>query len=148
MLKPIDPQRCPVDQALELIAGKWKPLILWRLTGGTFRFSQLQRAIPAVTQRMLTLQLRELERDGLVVRTVHAEVPPRVEYSLTPPARALMPSLATLGEWLLSFHAQLDAPATPRSVAFADSLDAGADVTTRGIRRIRMPRAPRLRLSA
>lgn len=146
MLKPIDPNRCPVDQALEMISGKWKPLILWRLSAGTLRFGQLLRAIPAVTQRMLTLQLRELERDGLVDRTVHAEVPPRVEYTLAPPARALMPALAALGQWLLASHAELSAPATPRSAPFADTLH--TDPERDGIRRIRMPRASPWPLSA
>ncbi|HEY9065822.1 MAG TPA: helix-turn-helix domain-containing protein [Burkholderiaceae bacterium] len=90
---------CPVDGALALIGGKWKPLILYRLAAGTLRFSQLQRSIPEVTQRMLTQQLRELERDGLVLRTVYAEVPPRVEYTLTTPAVKLGPLLASLGDW-------------------------------------------------
>lgn len=107
MLKPLDPNRCAVDQALEVLSGKWKPRILWRLVGGTLRFSDLQRAIPPVTQRMLTLQLRELERDGLVVRKVYAEVPPKVEYSLTAPARKLMPSMQAMGKWLLEHHVEL-----------------------------------------
>lgn len=98
MAKNLD-STCPVDGALALIGGKWKPLILYRLSAGTLRFSQLQRAIPEVTQRMLTQQLRELERDGLVLRTVYAEVPPRVEYSLTAPAIKLGPLLGALGEW-------------------------------------------------
>src|SRR5688500_411717 len=77
---------CPVELALDLVGGKWKPLILYRLSLGTLRFAQLQKSMPQVTQRMLTLQLRELERDGLVHREVYAEVPPRVEYSITPAA--------------------------------------------------------------
>lgn len=93
---------CPVEAALDVVGGKWKPLILFRLSGGTLRFAELQRAMPAVTQRMLTLQLRELERDGLVRRVVHAEVPPRVEYSITDAAQGLMPILATLGEWAVA----------------------------------------------
>src|SRR5262245_40506504 len=104
MLKPFDRTRCPVDQALDLVGGKWKPLILWRLASGTLRFGQLQRALPGVTQRMLTLQLRELERDGLVTRTVYAEVPPRVEYALTEPARGLLPVMESMGQWLLDHH--------------------------------------------
>lgn len=106
--------RCSVDVAIELIGGKWKPLILYRLSQGTLRFGQLQRAIPAVTQRMLTLQLRELERDGLVRRKVYPEVPPKVEYSLTPPAVQLTPILCALGEW---FRAQAAELRTPESTA-------------------------------
>ena len=66
MLRPHDPQRCPADQALLLIGGKWKPMLLWRLSRGAMRHSQLLRALPGVSQRMLTLHLRELERDGLL----------------------------------------------------------------------------------
>ena len=92
--------RCPVDFTLRMVGGKWKPLILHRLTSGTLRFGQLQRIMPQVTQRVLTLQLRELERDGLLTRTVFPEVPPRVEYALTPAAEKLMPILAQLGGWM------------------------------------------------
>ncbi len=92
--------RCPVDFTLKMIGGKWKPLILRLLADGTLRFGQLQRAIPQVTQRVLTLQLRELERDGLVERTAYAEIPPRVEYTLKAPARELLPILAALGDWM------------------------------------------------
>lgn len=100
-------RRCPVDMALDVVGGKWKTLILWRLSKGTLRFNALQRAIPGVTQRMLTLQLRELERDGMVRREVHAEVPPGVEYSLTPPAVAVVPVLVALGQWLSAHHGEL-----------------------------------------
>jgi DNA-binding HxlR family transcriptional regulator len=99
--------RCPVDFTLKMIGGKWKPLILRLLGDGTLRFGQLQRAIPQVTQRMLTLQLRELERDGLLTRTVFPEVPPRVEYTLKPPALQLLPILAALGEWLKANQAEV-----------------------------------------
>lgn len=119
MLKPLDPQRCPVDQALEVIAGKWKPLILWRLAGGALRYAALQRAMPGVTQRMLTLQLRELQRDGMITRTVHAEVPVRVEYALTEPAQALMPVMATMGRWWTEQHAGLRANASTPAPAVA-----------------------------
>jgi DNA-binding HxlR family transcriptional regulator len=100
-------RRCPVDFTLKMIGGKWKPLILRLLGDGTLRFGQLQRAIPQVTQRMLTLQLRELERDGLLTRTVFPEVPPRVEYTLKPPALQLLPILAALGEWLKANQAEV-----------------------------------------
>lgn len=101
---------CPVDKAIEVLGGKWKPLILHRLGAGTLRFGQLQRAIPLVTQRMLTLQLRELERDGLVVRTVYAQVPPKVEYTLAAPALSLLPVLESLGRWWLEHQGELREP--------------------------------------
>ena len=91
-------QTCPVEATLALIGGKYKALILWRLSGGTLRFSQLQKHIPA-TARMLTLQLRELEQDGLVSRTVYPEVPPRVEYAMTDLGRSLMPILTAMRNW-------------------------------------------------
>jgi len=91
--------RCGVEVTLEIIGGKWKGVILWHLTHKTLRFSQLRRRLPGVTQKMLTQQLRELERDGLVERRVFAEVPPRVEYSLTEEGRTLTPLLTLMCEW-------------------------------------------------
>ena len=99
--------RCSVDLALGLVGGKWKPLIIYRLREGTLRFGQLQRAIPDATQRMLTLQLRELESDGLVIRTVYPEVPPKVEYRLAQPALSLVPILESLGLWMRLHHVDL-----------------------------------------
>ena len=89
---------CPVETTLSLIGGKYKALILWHLSAGTLRFSQLQKAVNA-TPRMLTLQLRELENDGLVSRTVYPEVPPRVEYAMTDLGRSLMPILTAIRDW-------------------------------------------------
>ena len=74
---------CPVEATLELIGGKYKALILWHLSGRTLRFNELQKAIPSVTPRVLTHQLRELEQQKLILRTVYPVVPPKVEYSLT-----------------------------------------------------------------
>ena len=91
-------QICPVETTLSLIGGKYKALILWHLSAGTLRFSQLQKAVTA-TPRMLTLQLRELESDGLVSRTVYPEVPPRVEYAMTDLGRSLMPILTAIRDW-------------------------------------------------
>lgn len=95
---------CPVETTLKVIGGRWKALILYHLSGGTRRFGELRRLIPAVTQRMLTAQLRELERDGVVHREVFAVVPPRVDYSLTPLGTTLSPILAAMAEWGEAHH--------------------------------------------
>ena len=81
---------------IKVLSGKWKILILFGLCGGTKRFNELRRLIPDVTQRMLTTQLRELEQGGIVARKVFAEIPPKVEYSLTPLGRTLTPVLISL----------------------------------------------------
>tara|TARA_R100001143_G_C3356897_1_gene132991 strand:- start:397 stop:798 length:402 start_codon:yes stop_codon:yes gene_type:complete len=99
---------CPVDNALRLVSGKWKPRILYRLSLGTQRFGELKRSIPGVTQRILTLQLRELEHDGLVHREVYAEVPPKVEYSLTPAAVSIGQVLMKFGEWFEEYSKDLN----------------------------------------
>lgn len=91
--------RCTVAVTLEVIGGKWKSLVLWHLRSKTLRFSQLQRRLTRVTQKMLTQQLRDLERDGLVHRQVYAEVPPRVEYSLTDLGRSVVPILNLMCDW-------------------------------------------------
>ena len=90
---------CAVEATLSVIGGLWKPLILLHLMGGKLRFMELARRIPNATQRMLTLQLRELEDDGVLVRHVHPQVPPKVEYELTEFGRSLAPVLLTLREW-------------------------------------------------
>jgi len=94
-----DPRECVVEATLDLIGGKWKGLILYHLLQETLRFNELRRKLGAITQRMLTKQLRELEQDGLLVRTVYAEVPPRVEYALSPAGRSLAPVIAALKAW-------------------------------------------------
>lgn len=90
---------CPMEASVEIIGGKWKGVILFHLLGGTKRFNELMRLMPAVTQRMLTRQLRELEFHRIVERRIYAEVPPRVEYSLTPFGMTLEPILKSLQEW-------------------------------------------------
>lgn len=97
--KHIDYENCPIEASLDMIGGKWKGVILIRLVDQTRRFNELKRTIPRITQRMLTTQLRELERDKLVTRKVFAEVPPRVEYSLTAKGKTLNPILKALMEW-------------------------------------------------
>ena len=90
---------CPVEATLNLIQGKWKVVIMFRLSDEPRRFNELTRLLPDITQRMLTNQLRELERDGLVHREVYAEVPSRVEYSLTELAESLMPIMLSIKDW-------------------------------------------------
>jgi DNA-binding HxlR family transcriptional regulator len=94
------PYICGIDAALDVVSGKWKGLILWELDEhGIRRFAELRRGLPGVSEKMLTQHLREMEEDGLVIRTVYAEVPPRVEYSLTDDGRALNAALTPLGQW-------------------------------------------------
>jgi DNA-binding HxlR family transcriptional regulator len=90
---------CPIEVALDVIGGKWKGIVLYRLTAGTARFNELRRLMPKVTQRVLTLQLRELERDGVIRRTVFPEVPPRVEYDMTEFGASLKPILDMMSDW-------------------------------------------------
>jgi DNA-binding HxlR family transcriptional regulator len=90
---------CPVEGVLHLIDGKWKGVILYHLLDGTMRFNEIRRRLTSVTQRMLTKQLRELEADGLVERTVFAVVPPRVDYCLTPRGRSLEPVIMAMKLW-------------------------------------------------
>lgn len=90
---------CMVEATLSLIDGKWKGVVLYHLLDGTLRFNELRRRLPNVTQRMLTNQLRELETDGLIARKVYAQVPPKVEYSLTPRGHSLQPVMAALKAW-------------------------------------------------
>lgn len=90
---------CPVEVTLELIGGKWKSLILWHLSQKTLRFSELGKLIPKATQKMLTQQLRDLEKDGLITRKVYPEVPPRVEYSLSDFGKSIWPILDGMCTW-------------------------------------------------
>lgn len=91
--------RCSIELTLKLIGGKWKVLILWYLGEKNMRFGELKRALPQITQKMLTKQLRELEEDGIVNRFVHHQVPPKVEYSLSEIGKSLLPILSILSEW-------------------------------------------------
>jgi DNA-binding HxlR family transcriptional regulator len=109
--------RCTVAVTLEIIGGKWKSLILWHLSFKTLRFSQLQRRLGKVTQKMLTQQLRELEADGLVHRQVYAEVPPRVEYSLTTMGRSVVPILEQMCQWGKDYLKQTEGQAIERCQA-------------------------------
>ncbi|WP_406383578.1 winged helix-turn-helix transcriptional regulator [Streptomyces sp. NBC_01618] len=90
---------CGIDAAMDVIGGKWKVLILWSLNEQVCRFGELRRMVPGITEKVLTSHLRELEEDGIVHRKVHAEVPPRVEYALTPLGVGLNEALGPLGAW-------------------------------------------------
>lgn len=96
---------CPLTSALTLISGRWKLVIIWQLNKQISRFGELRRAIPLITEKMLTDQLRELEKDGFVERKVFAQVPPKVEYRLTPLAVSLLPILEQLFTWGAQHHA-------------------------------------------
>jgi DNA-binding HxlR family transcriptional regulator len=94
-----DSERCTISTTLSVIGGKWKSVILWHLIRKTRRFSELKHLIPDITQKMLTQQLRELEKDGLINRKVFPEVPPHVEYSMTEYGRTLIPVLNAMAQW-------------------------------------------------
>ena len=119
---------CPVEATLDVIGGKWKCVILFHLLDSTKRFSQLRRLLPDVTQRMLTLQLRELEEDGVLVRTVYAQVPPRVEYKLSEFGQSLRPVLLLMRQWGVDYMDQILAQKARASAERADSLEHGESV--------------------
>jgi DNA-binding HxlR family transcriptional regulator len=100
--------KCPAEATLQVIGGCWKVPILWHLAGDVKRFSELRRDLPAVTQKMLIQQLRELERHGIVVRRVYPQVPPKVEYGLTPRGRSLLPVVAAMCKWGKRWRARLE----------------------------------------
>lgn len=96
----IEPSLCHVEDALGILVGKWKPIILLHLLkDGTKRFSELKRSVPGITQKMLTKQLRELEDEDIIERFVYPQVPPKVEYSITEYGRSLQPILEAMHDW-------------------------------------------------
>lgn len=106
---------CPVETTLLMISDKWKALILRDLLNGTMRFGELRRSVGNVSQKVLTSNLRQMERDGLVHRKVYAEVPPRVEYSLTETGRSLRPVINAMRDWGVSYqviHGNQEHPAS------------------------------------
>lgn len=117
---------CAMEASVAIIGGKWKGVILFYLIEGTMRFNQLARKIRGITPRLLTKQLRELEEDGLVTRTVYPVVPPKVEYSLTEEAQSLVPLLLDLNEWgeqWLDKRGIRPHNSTPNSATDAESKD-------------------------
>lgn len=97
---------CDVEATLSVIGGRWKPILICRLLSGRKRFGELCRLAPNATERMITLQLRELEADGVIKRTVYAEVPPRVEYEVTEYGRSLQPIIMAMQDWGSDFKAK------------------------------------------
>ncbi len=96
----MEPELCKVDEALGILVGKWKPIILLHLFNkGTQRFSELKRLMPDITQKMLTKQLRELEDEDIVNRVIYPQVPPKVEYSISEYGQSLKPVLAVMHQW-------------------------------------------------
>jgi len=98
---------CPIQRTIAPIGDKWKIIVICTLKGGTKRFGEIQREMEGITPKVLTRQLRDLERDGLVDRTVYPQVPPRVEYSLTALGRSLLPILGQLHDWAVTNSAAL-----------------------------------------
>jgi DNA-binding HxlR family transcriptional regulator len=92
-------EACPVEFTLDVIGGKWKGVLLYHLIDGKKRFNEFRKICPSITQRMLTLQLRELEEDGIIHREVYHQVPPKVEYSLTELGGTLVPIIVLMREW-------------------------------------------------
>ncbi|MBD2492854.1 helix-turn-helix domain-containing protein [Nostoc sp. FACHB-280] len=97
---------CEVETTLKVIGGRWKVLIIRELITGVKRFGELQRSLPGITQKMLTQQLREMEEDGIVHRQVYAEIPPKVEYSLTNLGESLKPILYAMHDWAVEHFQQ------------------------------------------
>jgi DNA-binding HxlR family transcriptional regulator len=96
--------RCEIEVTLEILSGKWKALILWNLSNHEFiRFNEFKRLIPEITQKMLTQQLRDLIKNGLIKKTIYPQVPPMVEYSLTPMGKELIPILDAMDKWGKNF---------------------------------------------
>lgn len=98
----IDFKNCPITYTMNIIGGKWKPVILNRIQMGINRFGIMQKSMPDISKQMLTAQLRELENDGLITRKIFAEIPPRVEYSISDLGKSIFPVLETIKEWGLS----------------------------------------------
>ncbi|MGG3436531.1 winged helix-turn-helix transcriptional regulator [Bacillus subtilis] len=103
-----DFEGCPVETTLDIIGGKWKGILLYHLIDGKKRFNEFRKPYPKITQRMLTLQLRELERDGVIHREVYKQVPPKVEYSLTEFGRTLEPVILHMKDWGEKYKDRID----------------------------------------
>jgi DNA-binding HxlR family transcriptional regulator len=92
-------RKCPIETVIHVLGGKWKPTILWLLLDSVKRFSELEKRIPGITQKMLAQHLREMENDGLITRTIYPSVPPKVEYALSEYGETLVPVMQTMCDW-------------------------------------------------
>jgi DNA-binding HxlR family transcriptional regulator len=117
--KPVPKGDCPLIALIEVLGGRWKVMAMWLLRDGTKRFTELKKLMPGVTQKMLTQQLRQLESDGLIRRVVYPQVPPKVEYSLTPTGEQLGGLLVTLSDWAEEHMPALKTPKGKRRVSAA-----------------------------
>ena len=122
--RPDETATCELRDLLDRLGDKWSLLVVELLGEGTRRFTELRRDIEGISQRMLTLTLRRLERDGLVTRTVHAVVPPRVDYALTPLGRSLLDAIAPLVTWTRSHRSEIAAARTTYDETQAELADA------------------------
>lgn len=100
--------KCPVHASVDVIGGKWKPCILYRLQNGTFRFGELKKQMPWISEKMLIRQLKELQSDGIVLRRDYGEVPPRVDYQLTEYGQTVVPLMRVLADWGKTHLAQIE----------------------------------------
>ncbi len=96
-------ERCPVTATMEIIGGKWKILIMYLISNGINRFGKISMMLKGISKQMLTTQLRELEQDGILERKIYAEIPPRVEYFLTPKGKSLLPIITMMKDWGLKY---------------------------------------------
>lgn len=94
-----DKYGCPISVTIDVIGGKWKGIILYHLSIGTKRFNEIRKLMPNITQRMLTLQLRELEQNGIINRKIYQQIPPKVEYSLSEFGETLLPIISDMRDW-------------------------------------------------
>lgn len=118
---------CPVETTLGLISNRWKVLILRDLFTGTKRFGELKKSLDGISQKVLTANLRDMEKDGLLTRKAYAEVPPRVEYTLTDMGESLRPILAAMFDWGMAYKTQNGSPANERVEELGKTLRSVAD---------------------
>ncbi|MDX2305522.1 MAG: helix-turn-helix domain-containing protein [Microscillaceae bacterium] len=100
----LSPDTCPVTLAVEKIGGQWKPLIIFMISRGIQRFGAMQRCLPTISKKMLTKELRDLEENGIIHREIFAEIPPRVEYTLTKQGQATLPVFEAMAKWSAEYQ--------------------------------------------